>query len=281
MRYDPFFFLGSSSQGGWDYFDGSRERNCIDFNPCFNPVRRPIYHYGLFVEKFEGNITGKSRGIPGSDFVIAGGIVGNNEDWIAGTFMHELGHNLGLGHGGSDGIRKKPNYLSVMNYHFQLDHVTHRDGNRLDYSRFYLADLNEARLWEELGLDIIGKTLGGTGSDSDLEGYKTGRCDFISCSPQVPGTYVEFEPPISQDVDWDGINGISKTPTKFDLSTGTSSPDKTYFYLPGNYNDWDWLFFQSGEIGSSVAENLSPYKFISKSRLSLPEDEICLPISGP
>ena len=34
--------------------------------------------------------------------------------------MHELGHNLGLRHGGDDLPNFKPNYLSVMNYSFQL-----------------------------------------------------------------------------------------------------------------------------------------------------------------
>ncbi|HKA35219.1 MAG TPA: choice-of-anchor D domain-containing protein [Thermoanaerobaculia bacterium] len=40
---------------------------------------------------------------------------------ISGTFMHELGHNLGLTHGGgSDNTNFKPNFLSVMNYNYQL-----------------------------------------------------------------------------------------------------------------------------------------------------------------
>jgi len=33
-----------------------------------------------------------------------------------GTFVHELGHSLGLGHGGDTGVNCKPNYPSVMNY---------------------------------------------------------------------------------------------------------------------------------------------------------------------
>ena len=32
--------------------------------------------------------------------------------------MHELGHNLGLEHGGADCFNFKPNYVSVMNYNF-------------------------------------------------------------------------------------------------------------------------------------------------------------------
>jgi Cep192 domain 4/FG-GAP repeat len=44
--------------------------------------------------------------------------------WQAGTFMHELGHNLGLNHGGGlfdqgDLINYKPNFISVMNYGHQ------------------------------------------------------------------------------------------------------------------------------------------------------------------
>src|SRR5262249_44808424 len=66
----------------------------------------------------------------------------------ATTFMHELGHNLGLNHGGApaDGVNFKPNYLSVMNYRY-LDGIppTDPDGAagplraRLDYSRKALA----------------------------------------------------------------------------------------------------------------------------------------------
>jgi Domain of unknown function DUF11/Cep192 domain 4/HYDIN/CFA65/VesB-like, Ig-like domain len=44
--------------------------------------------------------------------------------WQAGTFMHELGHNLGLNHGGGlfdqgDFTNYKPNFISVMNYYDQ------------------------------------------------------------------------------------------------------------------------------------------------------------------
>jgi hypothetical protein len=39
------------------------------------------------------------------------------EAW-AGLAMHELGHNLGLNHGGIDCYNGKPNYVSVMNYRF-------------------------------------------------------------------------------------------------------------------------------------------------------------------
>ena len=52
-----------------------------------------------------------------------------------GVFMHELGHTLGLKHGGNDGDNYKPNYLSVMNYSFQNGLVTNDSSRMFDYSR--------------------------------------------------------------------------------------------------------------------------------------------------
>jgi hypothetical protein len=42
-----------------------------------------------------------------------------------GTFLHELGHSLGLGHGGGDSINWKPNYISIMSYNYQFRGVTY------------------------------------------------------------------------------------------------------------------------------------------------------------
>ena len=40
---------------------------------------------------------------------------------MSSTVMHELGHNFGLRHGGDVDANFKPNYLSVMNYLYQLE----------------------------------------------------------------------------------------------------------------------------------------------------------------
>ena len=42
--------------------------------------------------------------------------------------MHELGHTFGLGHGGDAMPNCKPNYLSVMNYMFQLGGLIDAEG---------------------------------------------------------------------------------------------------------------------------------------------------------
>ena len=73
----------------------------------------------------------------------------------AGTLMHELGHNLGLRHGGDDHVKYKPNYLSVMNYAFQLTGLLQADltAPRLDYSRFAIG-MNEVALNETTGFGV-------------------------------------------------------------------------------------------------------------------------------
>jgi hypothetical protein len=66
--------------------------------------------------------------------------------------MHELGHNLGLHHGGGDSVNCKPNYLSLMNYT-----RSYRGAplfTPLDYSRSALPSLNEASLDEAAGFGV-------------------------------------------------------------------------------------------------------------------------------
>jgi hypothetical protein len=65
-----------------------------------------------------------------------------------GTFLHELGHNFGLGHGGGDSINFKPNYLSIMSYSFQTTGLAYDwdtdlvgDSVGLDFDRDGIQDV--------------------------------------------------------------------------------------------------------------------------------------------
>ena len=89
--------------------------------------------------------------MPGSRFLITLGPEPDLGD-LSGTFMHELGHNLGLNHGGNEPLNFKPNYISVMNYMFQLDLWYLR--RPLDFSEGKRDPLFEANLDENMGIGI-------------------------------------------------------------------------------------------------------------------------------
>ncbi len=132
-------------------FETARDAN-------LNPVRGPFFHYSLWVHNLSPTSDGTS-GLccSGKGFIVSLGFWSGETGTVreqSGTFMHELGHTLGLGHGGSDGINYKPNYLSVMNYQFQVVGLTNADTgtSRPDYSQATLPDLDEVSLDEPSGI---------------------------------------------------------------------------------------------------------------------------------
>ena len=121
-------------------------------------ARRFAFHYALFIHvESEAALTDPNKRYSGcgemlgNDFYVSfGGWGAVTNLQVAGTIMHELGHNLNLRHGGNDNANYKPNYLSEMNYWFQLTGIL--PANRLDYSRQALANLTENSLNETLGI---------------------------------------------------------------------------------------------------------------------------------
>jgi hypothetical protein len=84
------------------------------------PVRARVFRYAVVVKHLgQSCALGVTPAIPGRGFVMANYL--SNETPITryqerGVFMHELGHALGLRHGGGSDLNFKPNYQSVMNY---------------------------------------------------------------------------------------------------------------------------------------------------------------------
>jgi hypothetical protein len=135
--------LGSAASGSYDWSAFEAIRNAR--GGFVDTGRAPIFHYAVFgafhdLDDPHGwGASGNSRGIGGTDLLVT---LGNFTNGVgapreqAGTLMHELGHNLGLRHGGCDDTNLKAGYASVMNYAYQMEGVT-RGGMEgvIDYSR--------------------------------------------------------------------------------------------------------------------------------------------------
>lgn len=157
-RLDHREHLGDNGAFGWfgyqwGAFDDLKEDH-------FDEVRAAAFHYNVWSHSLSeqlGTTSGMSRGVEGgaSDFVVSLGGWADDVGTVdnqAGTFMHELGHNLALGHGGSDSENHKPNYLSVMNYLFQSGLPEGNTGRAFDYSSSAFDDLDEDELVEADGI---------------------------------------------------------------------------------------------------------------------------------
>jgi hypothetical protein len=145
-------------------------------NANVETARRGIFHYVLYVDEIgcDGDkcTTGYSRGIPGHDLVLAKddpddffhnirGVATDRQEGV--TLAHELGHNLGLGHGGrerdddprSQFANFKANYLSIMNYFYSNTGLIRTDGSdgHIQYSSQELDPLDPQDLDETGGLD--------------------------------------------------------------------------------------------------------------------------------
>lgn len=106
------------------------------------PARAEVFHATLFADQigYYGDtipriwIKGATEGQPSDRVVIGRDDARPLTDFeTGGTFMHELGHNLGLTHeGGPDGTCNEcPEYRSIMNYRYANDPF----GGVFDYSR--------------------------------------------------------------------------------------------------------------------------------------------------
>lgn len=178
-----------------------------NFGPT-NP-RRFAYHYVLFTH-LQGDPLASSgcAELPGNDIQVSLGGFTNGVGSVmeqAGTLMHELGHNLGLQHGGGDGLNWKPNYLSVMNYRFQFGiPPTDPDGggpltSRIDYSNQALNPLSEAMLSEPAGIgDGMDNTFFWCANGALTTGVGNAAIDW-SCDGDT------IDPGVSLDVNRDGV----------------------------------------------------------------------------
>jgi hypothetical protein len=178
---------------------------------------------------------------------------------VGTTFMHELGHNLGLHHGGgigevgpaTDETNWKPNYVSVMNYRYQFTGIVAAKAAddptpipcttsaqcpapnrclismcaRLDYSDEALPAsgshvLDEQHLDETVGL--------GSTSDPDVISFTDSQCDLPASRATTVGP-----------VDWNGDTLPTATDVQADLASGVDHAcDPNNLSSLRGYADW-------------------------------------------
>ena len=213
----------------WAAFDGIKGAGVPG---KFSIQRADVFHYCIFGHSLApslGTVSGIARGIPSSDFLVTlGGWTGDvgsiNEQ--AGTLMHELGHNLGLRHGGDDHGNYKPNYLSIMNYSFQNRglRIGGTDGH-FDYSRFLLPNLNESALNENNGISGV----------AAAAGYGTRFYDG--------GGVARLANDINGPINWNNNAVSTDNPIAVDINKSGSLSDL------GNADNWAQIVFDGGSVG--------------------------------
>lgn len=188
----------------------------------FPKARDDTHHYAVFGHGYGADT---SSGLAWwNNFIVTLGTwgAGDTADAETGTFIHELGHNLGLGHGGFEGTNYKPNYLSIMNYWFQISGV-YRNGNwgNYDYQRVAPYSLNENSLDENNGINT--------------PGYGTRW--FSLCSPLTSRSTT-----VNKPIDWN-FNGLIQSSVAVDLNCDGS---KTTL---ASWIDWQHIVYNGGTIG--------------------------------
>ncbi|MER7246807.1 hypothetical protein [Kribbella sp. NPDC000426] len=234
---------GAARGTAYDLGGGNQVTYDDDLNPSatqtnaikaanFAAARKAVFHYMIWGDSYDGGCSsGQAFNIPNDTFIVT---VGPKCGWNAtddtnvGTFVHELGHNIGLKHGGTDNLNYKPNYLSVMNYSFQLGGVLKADGTKYwGYSNVQPTSINEARPDETVGLGSLGA------------GYKTSwKCPNGSTRTTAGAA--------NQPIDWNCDGDTTDTTTAADING-----DKTTSILIAQ-NNWANIVFGGGAVGGGT-----------------------------
>jgi hypothetical protein len=260
-------------------------------------AQREVYHYMLFGTTIKQHYDLGSSGygeIIGNDAVVSLGSFTDLSPYNKqkGTIMHELGHNLGLNHGGGTSSLSpvtwipdyktncKPNYLSPMSYTRQFPNplnllpsdltgwsASYSTGDKLLHMSGSNSDLDNDVLNETDGLKTASAVIGDiqiawgiTSGGSRIYAWKILQPSFIDPNDNInwdgDGSSTETSvdlPDLDRLVDTN-IGGCRDTNSK-NVSFGGYTPDSG---IITDFNDWTHLvpnfrLYGTGTFGSGAS----------------------------
>lgn len=217
----------------------------------FTPGRAAVFHYNLWVHSLcaeKSGTSGISRNATSSDAAFRGGssdFIASLGGWStnpgtvnqqAGTFMHEMGHNIGLRHGGDNHDQWKPNHFSIMTYANQTRGlIINGTEGHFDYSRYDLDDLDENHLDETVGINVPPTV-------TDILGTRH-FCALDDMRNDMDASAV----------DWNCDSDETDTDVNENINQGMSWNNNTTFTVLTSANEWDIIVFTGGAISQPGA----------------------------
>jgi hypothetical protein len=186
-------------------------------------TRNLMFHYLVLGSSQNANGTAGSSGLaelPGSDFLVSFGgwdlnrSNANNTNglinFMAATIMHELGHNLNLHHGGDEDTNYKPNYVSIMNYEYQLNCIGGLTGASAGDRYYFRSQIKGIKTYGALSNGPIGTTC--------LIDYSNGSSSTLNESALNENAGLGRGNAL---IDWNN-DGVTQTSLAFDINDDTT-----------------------------------------------------------
>ncbi|WP_143271768.1 hypothetical protein [Bradyrhizobium mercantei] len=211
-------------------------------NDRLDPKRVGLYHYAVWGRERLDNASGYSdvdfNGTKvGEAFMITLGDAPTAYQTVqsqAETFAHELGHDLGQKHGGTNHSRHKPNYWSLMSYTWQL-RTSIDDDSRSKYptcTQIYYA------------------TPGAVETNGKLPKVRKARLDYSEgMGPSLVGnnkSLIEKSGVCGQPIDWNRNGKIDTAPVNAQVDDDDGMGAQV-----ADFANWSNLGFSGPKLGGS------------------------------
>ena len=269
----------------------SSRKSIYDWKQEFmDPRRRPIFHYLLMGNsRFDNEPAVGSSGyaeIEGNDMIVTMGKWGFTTatplglqiliNQQAAAIMHELGHNLGLRHGGDENLNYKPNYTSVMNYLYQNLGQEADLSSPTAYQRwlFYYNNLNKVKN------NIERCNLQNSPCENDFViNYSNGAGKSLNENNLLEEENIGHGAATGAYADWNKSGGLTAGAISLDLNPDGGTAGRSVLH---DYNDWANLKLPfnrvaAGNFAASLSTPqttapLAPNSVINDRQTSIAED---------